>query len=953
MTKQWSGLRSVTAVLALVCVGAVQGLEYHVSPRGNDAGSGTQQQPFLSLDRARLTAQSARKERPKDAVVIYVHPGVHRLTKMVTFKEEDAGTPEHPLRIEGWSNPDQPGVWPVMTGGVVVTGWQRTSYNGRDDVWVADLAPLGIKEKFRNLFLNGRRQIWARYPNYDARYPYSGGWAYVAGERLPMYTDIEGEPCDVVTLREADARPWRRATDGEVCIFPRYNWWNRIEKIKAYDQTTRQITLEKAMQYAARPQDRFCIMGLCEELDAPGEWYQDVEEQKLYFIPPAGVDLATAEVAVPVLPNILQFTSSANIVVRGLEFCCAADRAINIQSSRDIVIEKSLIHDLGYMWSAGVSIRGGENCVVRGCDIWNIGGHGVDIYGGDSIKIVKTGHVVENCYIHHVGQFNRHGIGIMVSGVGVRMAHNLIHDTPRCAIFHGGTFNILEYNRMRHCNLEMEDTGITYTGGGNWLGARGTLIRYNHCSDSIGYNNHGKFFVFAWGIYLDENCGGCDVYGNIVERCQVGAMHLHNARDNHIFNNIFVHNAGRDGKSRQISLQGWRTDPGHIFITNRRPKMIEPYEKAMQNPEWRKMRGMEVGPLTAGLPDGTVMAGNRIERNIFYYPEQPESAYVRAGNCNLEYNFFDHNLVWNGGAQPVLTGYAGGWKAVIADLTAHVPNAAFAPTPAEVLAGDASCCATAGWRWYRKTLPDARTEVVAGADGKNALRMYAAYNPERKYIKHACVRSDFFTLTLGRSYRLSFMLQAGDEDCVLTSRVVTETHSAEQRRALQKMLVPKPDEQTINEPPAPFWKAFGQKSFRVAKGSSLQCETVFYLPQPGDKDYDERMGDLAVHFQFLNRSGWVDISDLALAEVEQMDEWGGWQAAGADRHSMIADPLFIDAAAGDYRLRPESPALRLGFEPIPFEKIGPYADSARATWPIVEAEGVRENPQWLEEPPQS
>jgi hypothetical protein len=46
----------------------------------------------------------------------------------------------------------------------------------------------------------------------------------------------------------------------------------------------------------------------------------------------------------------------------------------------------------------------------------------------------------------------------------------------------------------------------------------------------------------------------------------------------------------------------------------------------------------------------------------------------------------------------------------------------------------------------------------------------------------------------------------------------------------------------------------------------------------------------------------------------------------------------------DFRLEPDSPALALGFEPIPVEKIGPYADELRAGWPIVEAEGAREKP---------
>jgi hypothetical protein len=48
-----------------------------------------------------------------------------------------------------------------------------------------------------------------------------------------------------------------------------------------------------------------------------------------------------------------------------------------------------------------------------------------------------------------------------------------------------------------------------------------------------------------------------------------------------------------------------------------------------------------------------------------------------------------------------------------------------------------------------------------------------------------------------------------------------------------------------------------------------------------------------------------------------------WKKLGFDQHSLVADPLFIDARNGDYRLRLESPAFTLGFRPIPMEKIGP------------------------------
>jgi hypothetical protein len=46
------------------------------------------------------------------------------------------------------------------------------------------------------------------------------------------------------------------------------------------------------------------------------------------------------------------------------------------------------------------------------------------------------------------------------------------------------------------------------------------------------------------------------------------------------------------------------------------------------------------------------------------------------------------------------------------------------------------------------------------------------------------------------------------------------------------------------------------------------------------------------------------------------------------------DPHFVDPAHGNFQLRGDSPAYRLGFQPIPVEKIGLYRDERRASWPV-------------------
>jgi len=50
--------------------------------------------------------------------------------------------------------------------------------------------------------------------------------------------------------------------------------------------------------------------------------------------------------------------------------------------------------------------------------------------------------------------------------------------------------------------------------------------------------------------------------------------------------------------------------------------------------------------------------------------------------------------------------------------------------------------------------------------------------------------------------------------------------------------------------------------------------------------------------------------------------WAQWLEAGFDRKSIVGDPRFVDAENDDYRLKDDSPALKLGFQPIDVTKIG-------------------------------
>jgi len=87
-------------------------------------------------------------------------------------------------------------------------------------------------------------------------------------------------------------------------------------------------------------------------------------------------------------------------------------------------------------------------------------------------------------------------------------------------------------------------------------------------------------------------------------------------------------------------------------------------------------------------------------------------------------------------------------------------------------------------------------------------------------------------------------------------------------------------------------------------------------------NYAEPRGNLVAR-NICWGGSWDEIEESAKPGVELVDNLVG------------EDPRFVDAEKGDFRLRDDSPAWKLGFEPIPTEEIGLYKSPLRASWPVV------------------
>jgi parallel beta-helix repeat protein len=531
-TLLWAVLFSTVLLVPQSVPSAAPPAEFYVSTSGSDLNPGTLEKPFGSLEAARDAIRELNRKGalPAGGVTVLVRGGTYCLSKTFELTEMDSGSDKSPVVYRPYRSEAV-----RLSGGQPVTGFApvqdrsvlaRLDPAARGKVLQANLKELGIFDfgEFKRrgfgawgvpaaleFFFNEKRMPLARWPN--------DGWAKIRATpdaRFGDHFSYEGDR----------PRRWLKADDLWLHGYWNWDWADQYVRVARIDSASREIvTHGPDVAFGYKDGARFYALNVLEELDEPGEWYLDRDSGVLYFWPPAPVK--TGRAVVSLLPTVLSLRNVSNLTIRGMSIECCRASAVIVNGGSNVRLAGCTVRNSG---NAGVVIEGGTRNGVQGCDISQCGEGGILLSGGDRKTLTPAGNYAVNNRIHDFGQWSRtYTPGIDISGVGNRIANNLIYQAPHTAILLHGNEHVIEYNEIHHVCLETSDAGAFYMGRD--YTERGNIVRFNY----FHHLNMGD----VQAIYLDDFASGTTVYGNVVYQAGRGVQ-LGGGRDNTVQNNIFI-----------------------------------------------------------------------------------------------------------------------------------------------------------------------------------------------------------------------------------------------------------------------------------------------------------------------------------------------------------------------------------------------------------------------------
>ena len=379
--------------------------------------------PDSSLTDAVRKARELRRLGKADAVTIHLAPGTYTLNEPLRLRPEDSG-----LTISGEGA--------ILSGGMPITGWKR-----QGKLLVADVPDFnGRPIDFRQLWVNGRKAVRARdVSDFEQMYRIRAN----DKKRQTLWVPKEAvAPLLQGGKLRADSRYAELVLHEMWCVTNL-----RIKDITVqgdsagirFHQPEAKVQFEHPWPSPMTPDTQhpspFYLTNAKVLLNEPGEWYHDIREHKLYYMPREDEGTQPKEAVVPVVETLVECIGTAerpvrNIYIKGVTFSHTTWMRPSMQGHVPLQagmylteayklrpqIDRPNNHKLdnqGWLGraDAAVEISWGENIRFEGCTFRHLGGSGLDyITGckGGSVSGCTFSDIAMNGYV--CGSFSPAGL---------------------------------------------------------------------------------------------------------------------------------------------------------------------------------------------------------------------------------------------------------------------------------------------------------------------------------------------------------------------------------------------------------------------------------------------------------------------------------------------------------------------------------------------------------------
>ena len=519
-------------------------------------GNGSFEKPFNDISFAKNYAKELLKKRDDlEGINIVFRGGRYEVSDTISFTKEDSGTEKCPITYKAYQDEKV-----FFDGGISVYGsafepvdknsliYQKIPETSREYVKVLDIS--GYTEFPKITFVQDDIHVPYRYTRFmggpdNVSVTYDNDWMVCS--RWPNYDwsrtgkiirNGQGENAIEFEIDPQKAEQWKDADQAWLKGYWSAEWDGHNISVSRVKLDT--STIETGMRPRSVPVSKgkkFYIFNVLEELDVENEFFIDANNSKLYIFPYKD-DLKTGKfnerlIQIPMMKKPMFYMDGTEYVTfEGLTFENSRNAFLEMKDTRYCNIRGCVLRNNSCY---GITLIGKQSYknTIDSCDMYGMGSNAIYAEPGDMANCISSETEIINNKIHNIAvlaRTNKPPIHID-NGVGVRVAHNEIFNTPHNSIYYRGQEHIVEYNEIYDTvNDDIGDAGSIHVGANahSWR----NRIFYNYFHDTY------KDSLAV--VYFDDGICDTNVYGNLYYNTGQGFF-SHGGTMNNYENNILIY----------------------------------------------------------------------------------------------------------------------------------------------------------------------------------------------------------------------------------------------------------------------------------------------------------------------------------------------------------------------------------------------------------------------------